>query len=101
MTSSTSAFRGVFTHPQTRRDYAYAVTWHMAVNPNGLEAVRICGQIDCGDAASDFALLAHADPGSSLGGRAAAVVLDCVALACARDAARQAARPSAAAALCG
>ena len=87
--SLTSTFSGVFTHPQTSRDYAYAVTWRMAVNLNGLEAVRICGQIQCGDGASDFALLAHADPGSSLGGRAASVVMDCVALACERDAGRQ------------
>ena len=58
----------------------------MAVNLNGVEAVKICGQIQCGNAASDFALLAHADPGSNLGDHAAAVALDCVALACERDA---------------
>lgn len=90
--SPTATFSGVFTHPRTSRDYAYAVTWRMAVNLNGLEAVHICGQIQCGDAASNFALLAHADPGSSLGGRAESVALDCVALACEREAASHAAQ---------
>lgn len=75
---------GSYAHPPTGHGYDYEVNCRVAIDLHGRESMHIRGQVSRGDAATEFVVIGHVDPGQSFLGREAEVAMDCVAVACAR-----------------
>lgn len=81
-------FEGRYTQAESGLCCDYAVTCRITVDDQGREQMHIRGSVSCGAKPLGFVVIGHVDPGSSFVGREESVAMDCVAVACEREATR-------------